>query len=128
MIKLKAWEKNMKEIIPVHNIDFEKKMINTNGAWRMFHEIELIQFSGLKDRNGREVFEGDVYEYTTSYEASDPFGEITTLEIKGLDTVTFENGAFYHGPHLLSDVIEHDDSLTYIGNIYEINKLAGENQ
>lgn len=40
--KFIAFEKNMKEIIPVYDIDFERKMINTRSLWRFFDEIELM--------------------------------------------------------------------------------------
>jgi uncharacterized phage protein (TIGR01671 family) len=59
-IKFRAWEKNLKEIIPVHNIDFEKKMINTESAWRCFDEIELMQYTGLRVNGEQPLFEGDI--------------------------------------------------------------------
>lgn len=46
-IKFRAWEKNTKQVIPVLNIDFEKKMINTESAWRFFTEVELMQWQIL---------------------------------------------------------------------------------
>jgi uncharacterized phage protein (TIGR01671 family) len=59
-IKFRAWEKNLKEIIPVHFIDFANRMINAKSAWRLFDEIELMQYTGLKDKNGKEIYEGDI--------------------------------------------------------------------
>ncbi|WP_066316848.1 YopX family protein [Bacillus sp. FJAT-29814] len=66
-IKFRAWEKNLKEMIPVHEINFENRMINIKSAWRLFDEIELMQFTGLKDSavceefpEGIEIFESDI--------------------------------------------------------------------
>lgn len=59
-IKFKAWDKNLKEIIPVHNIDFQNKMVNVNSVCRLFDEVELMQFTGFHDKNNREIYDGDI--------------------------------------------------------------------
>jgi uncharacterized phage protein (TIGR01671 family) len=135
-IKFRAWEKNLKEIIPVDSISFGSRMINTNSAWRFFDEIELMQYTGLEDKNGKEIYEGDIVS-TESYETAmmKHWGKDFESKQKHYG-IRYERASFrlYDlKTDLWIAVLDHHvmskvESLEVIGNIYENPELLeGDN-
>jgi uncharacterized phage protein (TIGR01671 family) len=115
-IKFRAWEKNLEEFIPVHDINFEKKMINTESAWRRFDEIELMQYTGLKDKNGKEIYENDLLKT--------PDGKGCWQVVYNLCSFDGIRGEFEH--ESLDDVVwdvYSEPMAEVIGNIYENPEL-----
>jgi hypothetical protein len=110
-IEFRAWEKNLKEIIPIHSINFEAKMVNRESAWRLFDEVELMQYTGLIDIQGKPIFEKDVIQDDEGFRWN----------------VFYKHGSFYaECTDLMAEQLLSSVNLfgKVIGNIYENPELV----
>lgn len=121
-IKFRAWHKTYKdeygkqmfEVQGFHTSRKHKEYVNLKGAdsivqlwdWSgsvRMEEVELMQYTGLKDKDGREIYEGDIVRLTN--------GVIAEVE----DIRTF--WTIYLTKH------EGKTAIEVIGNIYKNPKL-----
>lgn len=126
-IKFRAWHKDHKMMRMVVGLFwdaeqnervelFDVHLSDENPMWCGLEDIEIMQYTGLKDKNGKEIYEGDIIEVQFSeYWGGD----------KIMSEIFYENGCF-----LFHRMPQHNDLLMgvrntclILGNIYENSEL-----
>jgi uncharacterized phage protein (TIGR01671 family) len=122
-IKFRAWDNYSKSFIQdneyligldgkFYRMDFYSGIENYEDGslvWDELQNITLSQFTGLKDKNGKEIFEGDILSHRY-------YSKPVLCE-------------FVDGSFIFDDISKYDKSLEVIGNIYQNPELlGGENE
>ncbi|HHQ0067512.1 TPA: YopX family protein, partial [Listeria monocytogenes] len=115
-IGFRAFVKRKKKMLPVTDLCFnETEAVGVSGCgnakctlcvdWYSFDDVVLMQYTGLKDKNGKKIFEGDI-------------GWDEHNECYGV--VKFEEGKFlYVWENIAEDLWEVADGIEICGNIHE---------
>jgi len=130
--RFRAWIKKQKAIVEtsdIVSIDFEDEMVEIQNVYFVdglpdsrdletyrFDEIKLMQSTGLKDKNGKEIFEGDIVDYKGRKAVVKWHGSYASFIYRFVDELQERKSewkplylAYYH--------------FEVIGNIYENNEL-----
>jgi uncharacterized phage protein (TIGR01671 family) len=83
-------------------------------------DVVIQQYTGLKDKNGKEIYESDVLQYTVPQVGSSKEKNATESGM-----VVFDRGVFWCN-YPLYEVVSQNWNCTIIGNIYEDEGLINE--
>lgn len=123
--RYRAWDKEFKEMVQVDGLVFDEQIIkatykNGNVVKEDLKNYVLMQSTGLKDKNGKEIFEGDVLKVTnlSSWLEVVSFNEDKAMFISKEIKREVEETPLYD--LFNTDIFE----VEIIGNIYTNPKLA----
>lgn len=132
--KFRAWHKPTQLMDDVVLIDFYNEKIGILYADPFvqgesiqkynFNEMELMQSTGLQDKNGKDIFEGDIVRWK-DLESFDDFPIDEVFKVEYSDEFMKWIACYKNNLQYKSDLYDFTDNrdLEVVGNIYENPEL-----
>ena len=102
---------------------YVQPQIITRSGREYVNENTLGQFTGLTDKNGVKIFEGDIVEYETGKKVR--IGRVFFSDFRASFSVTAGKNGSARINNDLFNYIQNRNSVIVIGNIYDNPELIG---
>jgi uncharacterized phage protein (TIGR01671 family) len=126
-IKFRAWDVDKKLFVNLEEKHKEKYFVDlSNGQLEIgyflndgdYQGLEIQQYTGLKDKNGKEIYEGDIIKGTDRWTYSDSSFVFYKVEWESPVNNPNDYPNIIHGYCL-----EDSKQMEIVGNVYENPKL-----
>ena len=124
-IKFRAWHKEIEKMFSVLKIDFVDEWVTmwskiAGQSYDWIDNLVLLQYTGLKDSYGEEIFEGDIVEITLT----------RTQETRRGEVIYYDGNACYLVKTTMEDYFSFMSAdickIEVLSNIYEKKELLDE--
>lgn len=122
-IKFRAWDKENKEWIAngdpmdLYHSASANCFLFDNDDYDLPKDIEFVQFTGLKDKNGKEIYEGDILSTNT-------FKNLEGKDVEICAKVSWHpKSACFGLDGTVAPLFYADEMFEVIGNVWENPKL-----
>lgn len=115
-IKFRAWSKSEKRMY--HNVEQNKWCLYQNSFGEVLRsdDFDVMQFTGLLDKNGKDIYEGDIVRVINYLDGKEWEGHCHN------DFIIFSKGGFDLKSPWAHESLK-DNEVEVLGNIYETPEL-----
>ncbi|EGO2751824.1 hypothetical protein IDE27_002021 [Enterococcus faecalis] len=129
--KFRVWDKNTEDVVDVKTIDLEKDgsigcIVDYNGINLDMTECVIMQSTGLKDKNGVEIFESDLVKVIDGESEEDSYiSVVKNYSNEGYPAFDIEYPPNYHyDRNVLSAIMCNGfETIEVTGNVYDNPEL-----
>ena len=122
MLQPKIYVKDKNKVYDVQVIDYKHKIViffDNETQWtytRLFEDVEFMENTRLKDKNGKYIYEGDIVTVNGTWDCIIEYNQSScAFVLKSIDS-RWSTGYF-------SNYDDIEEMLEVIGNVYENEEL-----